>query len=103
MITPSAVVAVTSSSSGTRRGFDDQRVVAGGDERVGQPGEDPAPVVVDGGRLAVHERGGGDDPPAVDLADGLVAEADPEDGELAGQLSDDGVADAGVVGAPGPR
>ena len=47
--------AARSSSAGKRRGIDHQRVVARGVERVGQPGEDAAPVVVDGRRLAVHD------------------------------------------------
>ena len=33
-----------------------------------------------------------------DLADGLMAQADPEDRDLAGQLPDDCHADAGVLG-----
>ena len=44
MIVPSSVSAVISSTSGTDVAVDDQRVVAGGLERVGQAGEDAGAV-----------------------------------------------------------
>ena len=62
MTTPSAVSAVTSRTSGSERRSDDQRVVAGGLERVGQVGEDARAGVEDGRGLAVHELGRRHDP-----------------------------------------
>src|SRR4029077_18386294 len=40
---------------------------------------------------------------AEDLADALVAEADPEDRDLAAQRPNGVVGDTGVLGSPGPR
>ncbi len=45
--------------------------------------------MVDGGGLAVHESVSADDVAAVHLADGLVAEADAEDGCCCSQLADE--------------
>ena len=61
---------------GDRVGVDDERVVAGGLERVGEPGEHAGALVVDLRGLAVHDRRRPHDVAAVDLADALVAEAD---------------------------
>ena len=103
MITPSAVRAVTSRHVGDAVRLHDQGVVAGGHEGVGQAGEHAPSVVVDGRGLAVHEGRGGHHGAAVDLADGLVSEAHPEDGDLAGQLADHRHGDAGRSrAAPGP-
>ena len=46
----------------------------------GQAGEDSLAVVRDGAGFAVHEVLGADDLAAEGFADGLVAEADAEDG-----------------------
>ena len=80
MTSPSSVSAVISSTSGTRGAVDDQRVVAGGLERVGQAGEHALAVVADQRGLAVHDLRGPHHLPAEDLADALVAEADAEHG-----------------------
>ena len=80
---PSSVPAVISSTSGTESRVDDQRVVAGGLERVGQAGEHAAAVVADQRGLAVHDLGRPHHVAAEDLADALVAEADAEDGHAA--------------------
>ena len=58
---------------------DDERVIARGDERLGQPLEHAAAVVLDRRRLAVHRRGGADDRAAEHRADRLMPEADAED------------------------
>ena len=59
--------------------FDDERVIAGGLERTRHAGEDALAGMMDRRGLAVHQAVGADDIAAVDLADGLVAEADAED------------------------
>ena len=100
---PSSVSAVISSTSGTRRPVDHQRVVAGGLERLGQAGEHAGAVVADQRRLAVHDLRGPHDLAAEDLADALVAEAHAEDGTAgrrsARMTSLDTPASSGV---PGP-
>src|SRR4051812_32938240 len=53
-------------------------------------------------RLAVHDLRGAHDLTPVDLTDALVAEADAEDRDPSGQLLDDLVADAGVLGTARP-
>ena len=83
---------------GHRVGLHHQRVVAGGDEGIGQAGEDALPVVVDLRGLAVHQMRGGHDAAAVGLADALVAQADAEQRDLPGQLPDSRQADPAVFG-----
>src|SRR5215218_1767193 len=84
-------------------GVDHQRVVAAHHERSGQPGEQPAAVVVDLRRLAVH----GDvahDRAAEGLRERLVAQADAERRDAGfGQAAHDLDADAGLVGGAGAR
>ena len=60
---------------------DDERVVAGAGHGGRDAGEDGPAVVLDLAGLAVHELGGADDVAAEGCADGLVAEADAEDGD----------------------
>jgi hypothetical protein len=60
-------------------GMDDERVVARGGQRAGEPGEDRAPVVVYLGRLAV-DRLPAHDAAAERRGKRLVAEADAERG-----------------------
>ena len=66
-----------------------QRVIAAGLDSVGQPGEDPAPVVSDDARLPMEERPCLCDLPAVRLDDGLVSEADAERRSRRSESSDD--------------
>jgi len=101
MMTPSVLVAVTPSTAGPIRG-DDEGVVAGGHEGLGQATEDPRAAVVDLRGLPVHQGGRRDDPPAEDLPDALVAEADAEDRDRAAQGGDHLHGDAGVVGTARP-
>src|ERR1017187_9656872 len=54
-------------------GADDERVVAGGLEGVGEAGEDALAIVVDGRGFAVHESPVAFDGAAVGEADALVA------------------------------
>ena len=77
-------------------------MVAGGHEGIGQAGEDALAVVVDLRRLAVHEVGGRNHLAAVGLADALIAQADAEDRDLAGQLVERRQGDAAVFGAARP-
>ena len=83
---------------GHRGPVDDERVVAGGLERLGQPGEHAAVTVVDERGLAVHDLRRPDDVAAVHLADALVPEADAEHGGAPGEAGDDLVRQAGVLG-----
>lgn len=77
-------------------------MVAGGGEALGESAEEVFSVVGDGGGLAVHEAVGADDFSSEVLADGLVAEADAEEGDLAGEGFDHGDGDAGFGGGAGP-
>ena len=79
-----------------------ERVVAAGEEVLGQAGEDAAAVVGDGRRLAVHELPRAADLAAEDLHDRLMPEADAEHGTRPARRSTiDGVAPASS-GRPGP-
>ena len=99
MTIPSVVQAGHLEAVGNRVGVDDERVVPRGLEHLGQVLEHAAPVVVDRRRLAVHDLGRAHDPPAEDLADALVAEADAEDRQaLTSQFGDRGRAHARVLG-----
>jgi hypothetical protein len=84
---------------GQGRFVDDQRVVAGGPEARGQPGQQAAAVMSDGGRLAVHGLRGNDDLGAVGGGNGLVAEADAEQRDGGGAVPDGCDADTGFGGS----
>ena len=81
---------------------DDERVVARAGHGLREVAEDGAVVVLDGLGLAVHELRRADDLAAEGCADGLVAEADAEDGDLLvsrkrGEVLDERDEDAGVL------
>ena len=81
---------------------DDQRVVAPHRQRRGQPGEDRAPVVLDGGGLAVDGRVQ-HDAPAEGLGERLVAEAHAERGDARlGQAPHHLERDPGLIGSARP-
>src|SRR5678816_2146064 len=84
-----------------RVALDEQRVVAGGLERVRQVAVEAPRVVKDRRELAVHHAIGAHDVPTERLSDRLVAEADPEDRNLAGEPADDVYRDPGLVGRAG--
>ncbi len=74
--------------------LDGERVVAGRIEGVGQAVEDAGTLVADEGGLAVEDLARAGDGAAERLADGLVAQTDAEDGQLAGEVADERDADA---------
>src|SRR5947209_4486412 len=80
--------------------LDLQAVVAGGRKRVGQAGEDPLVAVADGGGLAVHQPRRAVDRGAEGDAQGLVAEADPQQGD-GSAAADEIEAHARVLGTAG--
>ena len=85
-----AVVGFGSDGKLVRQGFsfDNERVIAGGGERIGQFAENIFAVVMDLAGLAVEQLRGADDFAAESRADGLVAEADSKNGKLACQALD---------------
>ena len=85
-----AVVGFGSDGEFARQGFsfDNQRVITGGGERVGKFAENAFAVVMDLAGLAVEKLRGTNDFPAEGGADGLVAEANPEDGKFSSQALD---------------
>ena len=98
MMSPSSVSAVISSTSGSVEPLDDERVVAGGLERVGQTGEHAGAVVVDQRGLAVHHLRG-PAPPRRRTPRRCTAwpRHTPNTGTREPQVSDE------VVGQPGVR
>ncbi len=88
---------------GQRRRVHDQGVVPGGPERVRQAGQHPPAVVMDEGRLAVHDRVRPDHPAPEYLADALMAQAHAEHRRARGtEDGDHAVAGTGVLGSPRP-
>jgi hypothetical protein len=85
MISPSSVQAVIFQAVGQRFALDGQRVVAGAGQRVGQALEDADVLVMHRRHLAVHQLLGVHDLAAEGFADGLVAQADAEQRNLAGE------------------
>ena len=86
---------------GEGAGLDDEGVVAGGFEGIGEAGEDAFVGVEDGGGFAVHEAPVAFDGSAPGVADALVAEADAEGGEFWAEVHEDIVGDAGFLGGAG--
>jgi len=80
---------------------DDEGVVARRDEGIGEPGEEALVVVVDGAGLAVHGDGVAGDGHAIGICHALMAQADAEDGDAAGEAGDDGGGDASFFGRAG--
>jgi hypothetical protein len=87
--------------AGERFSFDDQRVIAGGGERVGEFAEDAFGIVLDRAGLAVEKFGSADHFATESGADRLVTEADSEDWEFAGESADQVDADAGILRGAG--
>jgi hypothetical protein len=78
-------------------------VVAGGDERGGESLVEGEPVVFDGGGFSVHKASGTDYTAAESLSNGLVSEADAQNGDEACEASDGLEGDARFVGGAGAR
>jgi hypothetical protein len=98
MTSPSSVQAVTSKTGRWRAVVDEQGMVAADLERVGQALEEPLAVVVDHGRLAVHDPLGPADLGTGEPPQELVPEADPEDRRPFRQGLEELPAQAGVSG-----
>jgi hypothetical protein len=82
-------------------GADDEGVIAGGFEGVGEACEDAIAVMEDGGGFAVHQAPVALDGSAPGVANALVAEAYAEGGEFGAEVLEDFVGDAGLFGAAG--
>ena len=83
MMRPSARLRRDLEHVGQALSLDDQRMIARHLNALGQALEHALAGVADGRQLAVHGLGRADHLAAVDLADGLVAEADAEQRDLA--------------------
>src|SRR5690554_3921250 len=88
---------------GQRGALHHQGMVAGHLQRVLEAREEPEPRVANGRGLAVHHLGGAHHLAAVDLADGLVTQADAQYRQPAGEVANGLQGDARLVGGAGPR
>jgi len=88
MMMPSSVSAVMVSSRGKDFFFDDQRMVARGGEGIGQLAENILVVVMDLAGFAVKKFWSADNLAAKRHANGLMTEADAEDGKFSGEALD---------------
>src|ERR1017187_9111003 len=84
--------------AGQRVLCDDQGVVTGADERGGQAGKDTLAVVLDRACLAMHQALCAHHLASKGFTDGLVAQANAENGRLAGHVSYERDQDAGFAG-----
>lgn len=75
--------------AGQRFPFDDERVVARGYERIGQFAKDVFVVVVNLAGLAVEKFWGADNFSAEGRANGLMSQADAEDGKFSSEALDE--------------
>jgi len=75
----------------------DQRVVSGRRHRRGQAVKNAFIIVRDCAGFAVHQMRSAHHPSAKRLADGLMSEADAENGNFASEVPDEIDADAGVL------
>ena len=80
-----------------RLAFDNERMVARGDVGRGDVFEQVLAVVCHGGRFAVHHAVVHDDLTAEGMTDALVAETNAHDRQLAGEVLDDVVGQAGFA------
>src|SRR5450759_243608 len=90
-------------AAGNAVGSDHERVVTSRLQRAVDPTEHGPAVVVHARRRAVHRPRTSRDPRAHDIADDLVAQADTQDGNLAGELPDRVAGYPRVLGSPRPR
>ena len=80
---------------------DDERVIASCGQRGGNSAKNGLAVVFDQAGLAVHQCFCAYDVAAKSRADGLMTEADSEQGNFAGEMANQIDADAGVLGRAG--
>jgi len=83
--------------------IDHEGVVAGRGEGVRETDEDPLAFVVHLRDLAVHERWRWNDVTTEDLANGLMPEAHPEDGDDAAETAHELCGDPGIARATWSR
>ena len=81
--------------------IDDQGMVATGCEGLGEIGVQARSLMVDSGDFSVHRLRRAAYFGAKGFTNDLVAEADPEDGQLSGEIGDDFFTDSSVVGCAG--
>src|ERR1700730_726508 len=100
-----AVVGFCSDSELAREGLalDDERVIAGGGEGVREIAENTFAVVVDRAGLAVEQLRRPDDFSAESRADGLVAQADAQNGEFSSQTLNQLYGDSSFLWRTGSR
>ena len=98
-----AVVGFGGNGEATREGaaLDHQGMVARSGEGARKAMKNGFAIVADLAGLAVHEAGCADDAAAKGLADGLMAEADAQNGKLAGETANQFDADAGFARSAG--
>jgi hypothetical protein len=82
-------------------GADDEAMVAGGFEGVGESGEDAFAIVEDRGGFAMHEAPVTFHDTAEGVADALVAQANAEGGDLGSEGLEDFITEAGFARAAG--
>ncbi len=80
---------------------DNQAVIAGAGNRIGQLAEHALVVVVNRRDFAVHQRFGAYGVAAEGLADGLMAEADAHNRQFAGEMADGVYRNTGFFGGAG--
>ena len=86
-----------------RFALDDERMIARGGEGVGKFSEDALGVVMDAAGFAVEELGCANHSPPERRADGLVSEANTENGKSSGETLDQLNANPRVLGSAGTR
>jgi len=79
----------------------DEGVVAYGGEGVGKPAKNAGIIMVDQGRLAVHNFVGGANNASIAITNALVPQTDAKDGYFGAKVADDIVGDAGILGGGG--
>src|SRR5690348_11605439 len=84
-------------AAGKRTAFNDERVVARGFEILRELAENRFAVVVNPAGFSVHDSFGAHNFAAESVADGLMSEADAENGNFSGEALHDGDAEAGFA------
>jgi hypothetical protein len=82
--------------------FHHQGMIPHAVKRVDQSGKHAKTVMVDGAGFSMHQPGSADDPAAKNLAYGLMAETDSENGNAAAEKKDGFHGNTGLLGCAGP-